>query len=135
LWWNNATSNYITGLHAGTYTLAVTDQNNCKQNSSFTVDDTCTSITVRTGVSPNGDGINDTWIIDGIQDYPKNKVQVFDKWGDMVYEKENYNNDWGGRSIKGELVPDGTYYYLVKLNAPNAPEGNEVFKGALLIKR
>ena len=52
---------------------------------------------IHDGISPNGDGINDTWVVDGIQNYPANKVQVFDKWGDMVFEKDNYNNDWGGK--------------------------------------
>jgi len=135
LWSNNATSNEITGLSAGTYTLALTDMNGCSKNLAILVEDSsCQPVIIHDGISPNGDGINDVWIIEGIQDYPKNKVQVFDKWGDMVFEKENYNNDWGGTGKNG-LLADGTYFYLVKLNSPNVPGGKDNLTGSLLIKR
>ena len=53
----------------------------------------------------------------------------------MLYELNDYHNDWGGRGSNGELLPDGTYFYLVKLNAENFYGGKNVFAGALLIKR
>ena len=87
-----------------------------------------------TSLPPNGDGINDTWVIEGIQNYPANKVNIFDKWGDLVFERSNYNNDWGGNGKSG-LLPDGTYYYLVKLNQHNPINGTENFTGTVLIKR
>ena len=69
-------------------------------------------INIHDAITPNGDGINDVWIIEGLQDYPKNTVQVFDKWGNLLYEQNNYNNDWGGHGSNGALLPDGTYFYL-----------------------
>ncbi len=134
LWSNNATGNEATGLDSGSYSLSVTDKNGCIKKLSIDVTDTCSGIVIHDVITPNGDGINDTWVIEGIQNYPANKVQVFDKWGDLVYEHANYNNDWGGNGRNG-LLPDGTYYYLVKLNQPNSINGRENFTGTILIKR
>lgn len=136
LWSNNASGNEISGLLAGTYGLSLTDMNNCFKKLSVLVEDSnCTGITVHDGISPNGDGINDTWIIDGIENYPSNKVQVFDKWGDMVFEEVNYKNDWIGKGKNGSLLPDGTYYYLIKLNASNSTNVKDDYTGSVLIKR
>ncbi len=135
LWSNNAAGNNITGLSAGTYTLVVTDINNCIKTSAYTVEDICMNITIHDVITPNGDGINDVWIIEGIQNYPENTVQVFDKWGTMLYEKNSYNNDWSGKGSNGELLPDGTYFYLIKLNAHNTTGGKNIFTGSILIKR
>ena len=92
------------------------------------------NIVIHDVITPNGDGINDTWVIEELSLYPDNKVQIFDKWGDMVYEKANYKNDWGGNGKSGAL-PDGTYYYLVKLNAQNIKGGQNTWTGTVLIKR
>jgi len=72
-------------------------------------------------------------VIEGILDYPHNKVQLFDKWGSLVFEQSSYNNDWNGRGKQGEALPDGTYFYLVKLNASGG--GKNAFTGYLLVKR
>lgn len=135
LWSNHATGSDVTELIAGTYMLTVTDMNNCKIESAIIVGDTCTGIIIHDVITPNGDGINDVWVIEGLQDYPKNTVQLFDKWGNLLYEQKNYNNDWGGRGSNGEQVPDGTYFYLVKLNTENIYGGKNAFTGALLVKR
>jgi gliding motility-associated-like protein len=85
-------------------------------------------------ITPNGDGINDTWVLDGIAAYPNNMVSVFDKWGDFVFSQTGYKNDWGGIGRKG-VLPDGTYYYLLQLNAPTLSEEQNRHTGSLLIKR
>jgi trimeric autotransporter adhesin len=134
-WSNGDTTNEINQLIAGDYTLALTDGNGCLQNLAFTISDTvCGEINVYNGISPNGDGINDTWVIGGIENFPASTVQVFDKFGDVVFEKTGYRNDWNGTGKNG-TVPDGTYYYLVKLNAAKAYTGKGTFTGAILIKR
>jgi gliding motility-associated-like protein len=135
LWSNNSTSNELTDIIADSYTLTITDKNGCKVSISAEVPDSCADIIVRNGVTPNGDGVNDTWIIENLAQYPTNTVQVFDKWGDLMFEQGNYQNDWYGMRKNNTLVPDGTYYYLVKLNTKNVTGGKEVFTGALLIKR
>jgi len=72
--------------------------------------------------TPNGDGDNDTWKILGIQGYPDNVVQVFNRWGELVYYKEGYKDEFNGRAntrtqMNGGdgLLPTGTYYYIVKI--------------------
>ncbi len=88
LWSGNATGSGLQNLLAGTYILTVTDNNNCTKTISVDVEeDTCSAIIVHNVITPNGDGVNDTWVIEGIENYPTNSVQVYDKWGDMVYEK------------------------------------------------
>ncbi len=73
-------------------------------------------ITVFNGVSPNSDGNNDTWKVKGIEKYPDNTVMIFNRWGDKVREFANYNNTtraWEGKNEHGEILPDGTYFYIL----------------------
>lgn len=73
------------------------------------------------GISPNGDGKNDVLVFEGLLAKPiPNHISIFDRIGSLVYETENYQNNWGGETSKGtELfektgeVPDGTYYYIL----------------------
>ncbi len=69
-------------------------------------------------ITPNGDGVNDKWIIDGIEEFPDNTVQIFNRWGDKINSFEHYNNTsqvWNGDNYKGKPVPDGTYYYIITI--------------------
>ena len=67
--------------------------------------------------SPNNDSINDYFIIENIQDYRDyNKLSVFNRWGDLVYEASPYNNNWDGTSNQknkflGTELPEGVYIY------------------------
>ncbi|MGV3630779.1 MAG: gliding motility-associated C-terminal domain-containing protein [Bacteroidota bacterium] len=66
--------------------------------------------------SPNGDGHNDTFVIENIEEYPINKLFVFNRWGELVYISEPYKNDWDGHmniqaEIFGDVLPDGMYFY------------------------
>ncbi|MBS2213835.1 gliding motility-associated C-terminal domain-containing protein [Carboxylicivirga mesophila] len=69
------------------------------------------------GFSPNGDGINDTFYIPDFSTYQGISITVVDSWGGIVYENASYQNDWNGiankGSKKGQLVPAGTYYYII----------------------
>jgi gliding motility-associated-like protein len=79
----------------------------------FTLDD----LVIYNAVSPNGDGDNDVWIIDGIQFFPDNEVTIFNRWGDEVANYTHYNNKdiaWDA-TYKGKTVPDGTYYYILDI--------------------
>jgi|GEM_PF-365026 len=66
-------------------------------------------------ITPNGDGVNDEWIIVNIDKFPLNRVFIVNRWGDVVYEATPYNNDWAG-TYNGKLLPQGTYYYYVELD-------------------
>ena len=136
LWSNKSTASEISDLAVGNYVLTVTDNNGCLKTLTIALaDSNCDGVVIHDAISPNGDGINDTWVIEGLQHYPGNTVQVFDKWGSEVFSETNYKNDWGGTN-KNSLLPDGTYYYLVKLNADNsAAGGKNAYTGSLMIKR
>ena len=136
LWSNKSTTSELSDLAAGTYTLTVTDNNGCLKTLVVALaDSNCDGVTIHDAISPNGDGINDTWVIEGLQSYPGNTVQIFDKWGAEVFSETNYKNDWSGTN-KNSLLPDGTYYYLVKLNSDSTIAGGKnSFTGSLMIKR
>ena len=87
------------------------------------------------GFSPNNDGINDIWIIRGIEAYPKNKVRVYNRWNNRVYEKKGYSNDWDGTNqmqlyFGDGRLPEGTYFYIFDLG-----DGSKPLTGFVFIKR
>ena len=70
-------------------------------------------------ITPNGDGRNDVFEVPCLEaSYPNNNVRIFNRWGDQVYEKDGYSNDWDGR-FKGNPLPAGTYFYLIQLDKEN----------------
>jgi gliding motility-associated-like protein len=65
--------------------------------------------------SPNGDNINDRWVIDFLNDYPYCKIDIFNRNGQLVYRSVGYNGPWDG-TVNGNRLPGGTYYYIIELN-------------------
>lgn len=83
-------------------------------------------VEVYNAFSPNGDGINDFWEIDGIEGYLENEVIIFNRWGDKLIQIDNYNNNdivWDGKTPDGKIVPSGTYYYVVNVNGDQNQAG------------
>ena len=87
------------------------------------------------GISPNGDGINDTWIIAGIERHPINTVTICSRWGDVVYKVQDYDNVnvvWKGEvnigSTSDSKAPDGTYFYMIELEDGSKISGFVVLK-------
>ncbi|MBU3658754.1 MAG: T9SS type B sorting domain-containing protein [Flavobacteriales bacterium] len=86
--------------------------------------------------TPNNDGINETFEIPGIENYPTNKIQIFNRWGSEVFSISPYQNEWNGSTTsnlvigEGEL-PTGTYYYILDLNG----DGSTIYKGYVYLKR
>ena len=76
-------------------------------------------LTVPNVITPNTDGINDAFVITNLQYYPNSKITIFNRWGNKVYESNNYQNDWNG-----EKHHDGVYYYILLVNN-NTTEGIE----------
>lgn len=64
--------------------------------------------------TPNGDGANDTWVINGIHAYQKVEVVIFNRWGGRVWQKSGVYEPWDGTNAKGKNLPSGTYYYSIK---------------------
>lgn len=89
----------------------------------------CSELTIFNGFSPNGDGINDTFTIYGLSNYPGSILRIFNRWGNLVFEATDYQNDWNGK-WEGKDLPDGTYFYLLDLN-----NGAPPLKGQLTLLR
>ena len=89
--------------------------------------------------SPDGDGINDTWTIRGDlnQNYPNNKIYIFNRWGVSVFESKGYQNNWNGSNNsnssgnRSSNLPVGTYFYVLDLNG----DGSNVKKGYVYLTR
>ena len=86
--------------------------------------------------SPDGDGVNDTWEIPGIENAVGYKLIIFNRWGIKVYETNNYKNDWAGTSqtdsfiSKDNMLPEGTYFYSIIWGDESEPT-----RGFVYIKR
>jgi gliding motility-associated-like protein len=78
-------------------------------------------------ITPNGDGINDTWVVRNIDLFPNNKVRIFSSSGQEVYVKNNYDNEWDGK-MAGIPLPLGTYYYIFEKGNSASP-----YKGYITI--
>ena len=76
-------------------------------------------IRIPNAFTPNGDGRDDTWQIEFIEQFPDNTVTVFNRWGNQIFSANNYSraNEWRG-DIKGQPAPVGTYYYVVVTKGP-----------------
>jgi gliding motility-associated-like protein len=130
LWSNGQTTEDLSNIPAGTYSVTVTNESGCIEQGSVNVKEP-EAIKLPNTFSPNGDGFNDFYVIKGIQGYPDSQLDIFNRWGNLVYSKKGYTNDWNGLSNNGSELPDGTYFIVVDLNM----EGKENVKGSIDIKR
>jgi gliding motility-associated-like protein len=117
-----------------TYTLTVVDANGCTgtDNAVVTVLPYC--MKVMDAFTPNGDGQNDRWIVtnNGGNCVEQVYANVYNRYGSLVYNNDNYQNNWDG-TYSGKPVPDGTYYYVIKYRLVN---GNlAILKGDVTILR
>ena len=90
-------------------------------------DGKCLDFDLPDGYSPNGDHFNDFYDIHGIERYPDNTFIVFNRWGNEVFNIDNYNNTshrWDGQNNHGDPLPDGTYYVILVIHSsPYTGEG------------
>jgi gliding motility-associated-like protein len=103
-----------------TYTVIVTDANGCTNWDTVTVY-IYPEIDIPSGFSPNGDGKNDYWVIDNIHQFPDCEVEVYNRWGEQLFYSKGYSTPWDGK-YKGQDVPVGTYYYIIRLNSKLYPK-------------
>jgi gliding motility-associated-like protein len=114
-------STLVPGLVNGVYSLQVTDE--CPRTVSITVDvNAGCELIVPNVFTPNSDGQNDAWVINGILT-TRHTVRVYNRWGQVLLETDNYRNDW-----RGGDAPDGTYYYEVV-----TPHDGRSYTGSLTI--
>ena len=86
------------------------------------------SFVVPGGLSPNGDDINDTWLLTGFENYPDATVKVFDRWGQDVFFATSQMNSWDG-TFDGKDVPTADYYYIIDLG------DGQKYNGVVTLKR
>ncbi len=119
-----------------TYTVIFTTPEGCFAEDKITV--IIEDIRIVQGFSPDNDGVNDTWIIRGIEKYPGNSVAIYNRWGNLVYAQHGYDNSshvFTGKanrltSLGAGDLPEGTYFYVIQLD-----DGEEPIKGFLVLKK
>lgn len=107
------------------FNVTVTTSQGCVYSDSVLItmstDPSCT-IGIISSITPNGDGVNDSWRINGIESFPDNTVTIFNRWGDVVFQEDGYDNDvvfWDGTS-NGNILGAGTYFYVIEIvNGPS----------------
>jgi gliding motility-associated-like protein len=113
----NPTADPVTST---TYVLLVTDTNGCFASDTMELI-VLPAISFPNGFTPNGDGVNDVWQIDNITPFENCEVEVYNRWGQLLFRSVGYNTPWDGR-YDGQELPVGTYYYVIDLNDPLFPE-------------
>jgi len=84
---------------------------------------------LQNGITPNGDGLNDTWAIEGLENCSDCLVEIFNRWGQKIFHSIGYEQKWDG-TFEGEELPTGTYYYVIDYKNEKPPR-----KGAISILR
>jgi gliding motility-associated-like protein len=133
LWSSGATSRQIE-VFAGAqlYWAEVTYGQNCTETGEITIlecSPTDRFANIPNLITPNGDGRNDTWIFYEAADFPDIVVEIYDRWGKLVFRSEpGYSNPWDGRNMNGKEMPMDSYHYIIKT-------GNEAITGTVTIVR
>jgi len=118
-------------LGTTTFTVTVIGNNGCIASDMVTIT-LNPSVTIPTGFTPNGDQVNDNWVMGNRSLFPEMTVQVFSRWGDELFSSPpGYPEPWNGE-YKNSPLPVGTYYYVINLSDPMFPE---VITGPLTIFR
>ncbi len=124
-----------------TWTATDSDGNTITHTQIITVypEDICINIEllhISKALTPNGDGINDVFTISGLE-FCNNKYElvVFNRWGGIVYQSDDYQNDWSGKSPNtalggSETIPSGTYFYTINFNGLVAPITGFIYFGS-----
>jgi len=113
---------YFNDVYWGNYVATVTDMNNCVSIDTAYVDyEHISCLVIPNAFSPNSDGYNDQWIIEGLELYPNPEIWLFDRWGSQIYYSPNPADDpWDG-SFNGRGLPIDSYHYIINLNNNEAP--------------
>ena len=129
LWNNNEDSQEIVVTEENTYSVTVTDNLGCI-GTDYIYISVLMKLKIPNAFSPNGDGINDSWEIENLEQYDIKYIKVFNRWGHVVFEYWGSYFTWDGR-YKGSYLPVGTYYYILALDN----EKDQVITGGLTITR
>ena len=122
LWNDGSTDTELTVTETGTYYVTVSNTCNSYTDSAYIFVEDC-DIFPPNVITINGDGINDTFVIEGVEAWEDAHLQIFSRLGRLIYNDEHYKNDWDGTNQNnGNKVSDGVYFYTVTL--PNGVTKN-----------
>jgi gliding motility-associated-like protein len=121
-WSNSETTQVIQVSLGGTYSVIV-DDGVCVNSDEVVIIKCVEDLFIPNTITPNGDGENDTWIINGLQDFPENTVVIMNRNGAEVYSSVDYQSDWNGG-----ILPASTYFYFLDLK-----DGISTFKGTITV--
>ncbi len=125
-WQDNSTSPQYKVTMPGTYWVNVMDTSGCMSADTVVISPgNCLSGKIPNTFTPNGDGINDTWQIKGLQSYPQCIVLIYNRWGQQVFSSIGYSKPWDGE-YGGKPLPTGVYYYVITLGSSGPPLGGFV---------
>jgi gliding motility-associated-like protein len=135
-WRDYVADSILTELLPGTYYVAVQDSNNCEELVSIIVDDGTICLEASAVITPEGDGYNEEFKMGCLSRYSDNRLEIFNRWGQLVYLADNYNNGnlWRGTNRRGGDVPDGVYYYVFEYVDP-VTGTEQTIKGAVTVLR
>jgi gliding motility-associated-like protein len=115
-WSNGDTVAAVADLATGNYYLTITDANGCVEMLGvFVPENPRLCLRIPNAFTPNGDGVNDTWEIEYIDNYPRAHIMIFNRWGQKLYDAQSTDEPWDGTS-DGQKVPTGSYTYIVDLH-------------------
>jgi len=133
----------VSDLSPGTVTILIMDTNGCEILQEYTIDDCgpggdsiCSK--ARNVISPDGDGVNDEFIIGclsaGSSANQPNELGIFDRWGRKVFGATNYDNSWEGiDENSGEKLPEGGYMWILTVDSADRPR--QIYRGTLTLLR
>ncbi len=126
---------------AGVYTITAINQFGCVYDTSLTLKVITCGVVIPESFSPNGDNKNELFFIDGLDDYPNTKIWIHNRWGTLVYQSDDYQNNWDGKSINklnvnGDDLPESTYFYILELGGSEGQiDTGDIYKGFIYLKR
>ena len=81
-------------------------------------------------ITPNDDGLNDAFVLEDLPNYSENELIILNRWGSTVFREKPYSNTWRGTGPSGKPLPEGTYYFIVRMDISK----NEILYGSVTIK-
>jgi gliding motility-associated-like protein len=126
--WNGTVGNSTFSTNKlGSVNLVVTDNNGCKASQTINISGSCQDIHYPNTFTPNGDGINDNWLITGLENDPSASVRIYNRYGELVFESKGSYTPWDG-TYKNKQVVTGSYYFII-----SAQKGKQMLSGSLTI--
>jgi gliding motility-associated-like protein len=138
-WFGDANLNtpMLTNICHGEYPLEVVDSKGCVTSPGLVLAEvenrTFPCLEARPVITPDGDGLNEEFIIGCVEEFKDNHLEIYNRWGQKVYEVDAYQNDWIGRTMDGDELPEGPYYFVLEYT--DNDNQRQQLKGSLTLLR